>query len=377
MTIGLVHEEGIMAPDRSGKYMRRALALALIGVFVFGAAGHASAAGVVRYAKPGGASTGSCNTWPAACTLPRALSVAVSGDTVWVVKGTHKPTNGGDRTASFALKDGVALYGGFVGTETLLSQRNPTLNVTTLSGEIGAAGNADNSYHVLRANGVTSTAVLDGFTITAGNANGAYQPANVGGGMYNTTSSPTLRNVTFSGNSASSEGGGMYNDIGSSPSLTDVAFSGNTAADHGGGMFSGGGDPSLTNVAFTGNTVTGLLSSGGAMYNNFGHPSLADVTFSSNSATLGGGMYNNSSDPALTDVTFSGNSAIDGGGGMYNNSSSPILTDVTFSSNTATGSGGGMYNIGSSPVLSSSPTLSNVTFSGNSAANSGGGMYNY
>ena len=57
---------------------------------------------------------------------------------------------------------------------------------------------SDNSYHVVT--GATG-ATLDGFTITAGNANGGY-PNNRGGGMYNNGSSPTLTNVTFSGNSA-------------------------------------------------------------------------------------------------------------------------------------------------------------------------------
>ncbi|HTP02788.1 MAG TPA: choice-of-anchor Q domain-containing protein, partial [Anaerolineales bacterium] len=300
----------------------------------------------MMYAEPGGLTSGWCDSWGAACELRYALPLAVSGQQVWVVAGTYTPTSGTDRTLSFTLKNGVAIYGGFAGTETLITQRNPTLHVTTLSGEIGAAGNSDNSYHVVKANGVSSTAVLDGFTITSGDANGA-SPDDSGGGMYNIGSSPTLSGLIFNSNSASSYGGGMYNDSGN-PVLTNVLFSNNTASAYGGGMYNDGGSPSLT-----------------------------DVTFNGNSATLGGGLYNNSSDPALTDVTFSGNSAIDGGGGMYNNSSSPILTDITFSSNTATGSGGGMYNIGSSPVLSSSPALSNVTFSSNSAANSGGGMYNY
>ncbi len=57
--------------------------------------------------------------------------------------------------------------------------------------------------------------VLSGFTITGGN----------GGGMYNLSSSPTVTNCTFSGNTASS-GGGMFN-ANSSPTVTNCTFSGN------------------------------------------------------------------------------------------------------------------------------------------------------
>jgi hypothetical protein len=68
----------------------------------------------------------------------------------------------------------------------------------------------ENAYHVLITAGLNSTAIIDGFTIKGGNADGSgsisysglnfYQ--NVGGGMFNASSSPTLTNVTFSGNSA-------------------------------------------------------------------------------------------------------------------------------------------------------------------------------
>ena len=37
------------------------------------------------------------------------------------------------------MKNGVGIYGGFLGTETLRSQRNPASNVTVLSGDIGSA----------------------------------------------------------------------------------------------------------------------------------------------------------------------------------------------------------------------------------------------
>ena len=73
---------------------------------------------------------------------------------------------------------------------------------------------------------LTASSVLDGFTITAGNADGAF-PLDSGGGMYLTSSSPTLTNLTFSANSAIN-GGGMFNQ-GSRPTLTNVTFRANNA----------------------------------------------------------------------------------------------------------------------------------------------------
>jgi hypothetical protein len=55
----------------------------------------------VRYAKPAASGSGTCLSWANACTLQTALAGAISGDELWVVVGTHKPTTGADRTATF------------------------------------------------------------------------------------------------------------------------------------------------------------------------------------------------------------------------------------------------------------------------------------
>ncbi|MFN8471225.1 MAG: choice-of-anchor Q domain-containing protein [Anaerolineae bacterium] len=316
--------------------------LALAAVLAAATPTHATPTATIIYVIPGGAGGGT--SWADGKDLAAALSGAASGSELWVEAGAYKPTSGTDRTATFALKDGVAVYGGFAGTETSRDQRNPQTNVTTLSGDIGTPNDAsDNSYHVVTDSGTNNTAILDGFTVRAGNANGNTFDTVRGGGMLN-SGSPTLTNVTFSGNSASF-GGGMYNN---------------------------GGSLTLTNVTFSGNTATGDTAFGGGMFIAGGSLTLTNVTFSGNSASFGGGMYNYQSNPALTNVTFSGNSAYYAGGGMSNNDSSPTLTNVTFSGNSASydnSTGGGIDN------ESGSPTLTNVTFSGNSAR-TGGGMYN-
>ncbi len=171
----------------------------------------ARAAGVI-YVNHAASGSDDGSSWTNAYTdLQDALTVATSGDEIWVAQGTYYPTSGTDLYISFMLKDGVALYGGFAATETLRSQRNWENNSTVLSGDIGTQGiTSDNSYHVVTSNGLDNTAILDGFTVTGGNADGSDSDDN-GGGIYNTNSNPTLNNLIVSSNSADFYGGGIYN----------------------------------------------------------------------------------------------------------------------------------------------------------------------
>jgi hypothetical protein len=278
----------------------------------------AHAAGI-RYAKPAATGSGDCSSWANACTFQNALTGAASGDELWVAAGGYKPTTGTDRSATFQLKSGVAIYGGFAGTETARSQRNPAVNVTTLSGEIGAAGYSDNSYHIVT--GATG-ATLDGFTITAGNANGSGGYTDYGGGMWNNNSSPVLTNLALRGNAAN-YGAGMLNYGGSNPSLTNVTFSGNAAAHNGGGLFNSYSDPILTNVTISGNTAANW---GGGLLND-GNPTMTNVTFAGNSAAVGGGIYTyGSRTPHIYNTILWGNTAADGAQ-VYNDSGTPILSN--------------------------------------------------
>jgi predicted outer membrane repeat protein len=371
--------------------------------------------------------------------LQTALSFANLGDQIWVAEGVYYPDEGpgqvaNDRNSTFSLVNGVAIYGGFdpdSGIDTF-GERDWQTYVTILSGDLyqndtNIDGNyiaedtddiqGNNTYHVVSGAGMSETTILNGFTITAGQANGPNWFSR-GGGMENFMSSPTLTNLVFSGNyayegggvynsndslpkftdvtfsgNAATDGGGMYNILSSNPLLTKVTISSNEATDHGGGMYNDDSNPTLSDVNFDGNSsnygggmfnqnnsnptlldvtfsdnTAGLNGGGMRNYTN-SNPSLTDVTFSGNSATNGGGMANAGSNPTLNDVTFSGNSATDGGG-MHNNASNPSLISVTFSSNPATDQGGGLFN-----MADSNPSLTDVTFSENSAIY-GGGIYN-
>jgi predicted outer membrane repeat protein len=200
---------------------------------------------LIRYVKQDATAPNDGSSWAHAHTdLQSALAASSPDEEIWVAAGTYKPTSTADRTISFTLKNGVALYGGFVGTETSRTQRNYQANVTILSGDIGAQGDhSDNSYHVVVGSAMNNSAVLDGFTVANGKTNDGLgaSPENMGGGMYNQNGDPSVSNVIFTGNQGTF-GGGMYNGgdsgqpgSGSHPVLTNVTFQNNTGIE-GGGM---------------------------------------------------------------------------------------------------------------------------------------------
>ncbi|MHC4601772.1 MAG: choice-of-anchor Q domain-containing protein [Planctomycetota bacterium] len=210
-----------------------------------------------------------------------ALIAASRGDEIWVAQGIYKPDRGagmmlGDRTATFQPTNGITIKGGYAGFgEPDPNARDIELYETILSGDLNGddgpnfANNGENSYRVVTELGTDETAVLDGFTISAGNGG-----SRSGGGMGNHFCKPTVINCTFRENSAK-RGGGMYNS-GSSPTLTNCIFIGNVASRVGGGMYNWHGSPTLTNCTFTAN----LALSGKAMANDSysGQPSSVQVT---------------------------------------------------------------------------------------------------
>src|SRR5688500_4973298 len=98
------------------------------------------------YVNPAAVGANNGTSWANAYTsLSSALLAAVSGDEIWVKQGVYKPTtlidvNGAGgaeaREATFQIPDGVALYGGFAGTEATRDERNWEANLTILSGDI-------------------------------------------------------------------------------------------------------------------------------------------------------------------------------------------------------------------------------------------------
>ncbi|WP_460640247.1 choice-of-anchor Q domain-containing protein, partial [Larkinella harenae] len=326
----------------------------------------------IRYVRANGTNTNpaTATSWAnATSNLQGAInSLSATGGQVWVAAGTYKPTQNANVTISFALKNGVAVYGGFVGTEIRLTQRPPVNPIngqpsgSILSGDIGNLGYAqDNSYHVIfNDSGINGTAVLDGFVITGGNA---YQLANQhsnGGGMYNNGSSPTVVNCTFQSNAAITSGGGMYNTNNSNPTLTNCNFLNNEGNSSGGGIYNEtNSNPILTNCNFLNNSTS---FNGGGVFNRDSNPSLTNCNFESNSANTGGGIYNSTSNSTLINCSFLNNTALSYGGGIYIENSNLSLANCSFQGNSAR-YGGGLAKAGGNT------TLTNCVLFGNGGDN--------
>ena len=312
--------------------------------------------GNILYVNSVAGGTNNGSSWTNAFTnLQTALTFARANTCIteiWVAAGTHKP-HATDRNISFSMLPNVKIYGGFPNTgNPTMANRNWRANPTILSGDLNGddvvtgsgatlsiTGNGENSYHVISNsnNGLTPTnSLLDGFTIKGGSATGLSFPNNAGGGIFNSSSSPNLSNVIFTGNSAII-GGGIYNNYQSSPVISNVVFSWNNATNDGGGVYNANqSSPLLSNVTFSGNNA----DSGGGMWNfTNSAPSLNNVTFLRNYAAIGGGIWNyDNSSPSLSNVTFWGNAATSNGGGIWNQLSSNVsIKNCIFGDNTKAG----------------------------------------
>ncbi|MGB0993887.1 MAG: right-handed parallel beta-helix repeat-containing protein, partial [Akkermansiaceae bacterium] len=219
--------------------------------------------------------TGSGIGWANAYSaLAAALEDAQDGQQIWVAAGVYLPSVGNsnasginDKSVSFELKNGVALYGGFAGDELALTDRDFGKNKSILSGDVDGNDGADqldhfsqivgtNSLHVVTSNNTDNTARIDGFIITAGQASTVTAGTlnNQSGGMLIENSHATIRNCQFTGNSTlHGAGGGFHCRGGSKPSLVNCVFRGNGALLGGAIMISSSSNATLVNCTVTRN----------------------------------------------------------------------------------------------------------------------------
>jgi len=353
------------------------LALLVLGALfgIYGATGDASTLPLYYVDSDAPGANNGTSWFNAFTSIQDAIDAAAGGGEIWVAEGTYHE--------SIFLNSDTQLYGGFAGSETLLSERDWVANVTVIDAST-AGGGGGAAYHVVIMFSIAN-ARLDGFTTSGGVADASSYPNNSGGGIFcaGIDATNTIANCTISANSAGYYGGGLYFDSSSSPTLMNCTISGNICYNYGGGLYcESSSSPTLTDCTVSGN------SGGGIYCATDSSPILTDCTVSGNSSS---GIFCQSSSPTLTDCTVSGNS----GTGIYCQSSSPTLMNCVVSGNTDY-YGGGLYCSYSSPTLTncvvgdndavyggglncyySSPTLTNCTVSGNSAEDTGGGLYCY
>ncbi|NOT01053.1 MAG: hypothetical protein HOP29_10535 [Phycisphaerales bacterium] len=304
---------------------------------------------------------------------------------IWVADGDYKPA-AADREDRFRLTTCVGLFGGFSGVENQRSQRDPTANPTVLSGDLlgddaapGPGNNAENSFHVVSSipeGGMAqdSSAILDGFIINSGNANGANLGNRVGGGMIAFTASPTVANCIFENNHALVQGGAVGLLQANTSNYDNCMFFNNSAQQ--GGAFSAGNSAAvtLTRCRFADNTaVAGAPAdsgSGGAFFaQQNSAPVLVDCFFRGNHADrFGGAMYNSSSTARLINVAIVTNDADFAGGAVYNTSSHISVFSSTIAGNNADNTGGPVSGGGGIANDASNPSVVNSIVWGNTAA---------
>ena len=296
--------------------------------------------GAIIRVKSDSPTNGPGNDWDNAYhTVAAGLAAAVSGDDVWVAKGTY--------VERITLKEGAALYGGFAGTEDTRDMRSFSTNPTILDGNLGGPV-------VTCLSGATSTTRIDGFTIRNGSGTN-------GGGMY-CTGSPTVTNNTITANV------GYGIQCGASATVSDNTVMLNS----GGGIWCVSSCSALNNrvISNGGDGLRCINSTGVITANTIESNAGRGIYCSGGTATMSGNKIRANGGYAIYTETggtprILGNTIRANGGGIYSSSSSVIIANNLISGNrifdiNEMGSAG-IYCTGSG-----SPLICNNTLTGNS-----------
>lgn len=328
----------------------------------------------------GGAHDGT--SWATAFLDPDdAFAVAQPNDEIWIAQGTYeKPYNFAQK--EFWLPDGVTVYGGFAGDETLVTQRDWENRPATL----------ENSYSVLQINtGVT--AVIDGvnvrgfagdgsstnhgvivsghLTMRNGSVRDGYVKSGRGGGLNVWDSATLLLDGVTVDNGHGGWGGGALRVRGSAE-IHNSILTGNRAGDgyRGGAIVVEANDSilTLTNTLFEDNEA--INGDGGAIHNS-GTVTVTNSQFIDNRAYNGGAITAFAGDVTVSSTSvFSGNVATYLGGAIWATDGTLSVTDGTFTGNNADLEGGAISLEGSGVVA----TVTDSDFDGNQTDGNGGAI---
>ena len=224
----------------------------------------------VRYVDGGLPNSGDGTSWSNAYnTIDHAIHESVSGDQIWVASGVYRET--------LELTDGISVYGGFSGDETMLAERDWEANPTILD----ASGSKRRRLVTIMDAEETT---LDGFTIRNSPLRGI---------EYRNVDSATLANCVIRDNQMGQPVAGM---------LCDTAH------------------PVVRNCEF--------LSNEGGIHCQNSDPRFFDCVISNNRGNTGG-ISCQLSDPHFFNCTITGNSAVTRGGGFHcTSSSNPVFSPL-------------------------------------------------
>ena len=366
-------------------------------------------------------------SWANAYTeMHTAIQNANAGDELWVAAGTYRPklyNNNPDSTWLFIDK-ALTIYGGFVGTESNVEQRDWEANVVIFSGDLNDddvlnnfdINRSDNATHVFYVDTITGAFMLDGCTVEGGHANpfGNFTPDERGGAIVSYFSPVVANNCIFQYNYAGQGGAIEASNLevnntiirrnkaerGAAATCYRSAMFGNTdflynqTTAWAGAVFAGNGNFTFDHCTFEGNTApsNGI---GGAIFffQNMGTSvpdpeiMIKNSDFISNVGGSGGAIqFNNflhGSHIVIDSCRFSENTAngqYGKGGAISLNAFADsvilrrfdaIISNSAFSANAAV-YGGALYYLNYADTFIA--VLDNCMFENNVADNIGGGI---
>ena len=360
----------------------------------------------IRYVKVGG--TGDGSSWGNASgdlqkMIDELAAVDASGE-VWVAAGEYRPTtqiiDGVQYAASFRMRDGINVYGGFAGTETSKAEREkgdmPWIytNETILLGadyENGTATWANNQWNVTSSSrhvvwfapmsgeeNFKYTTVLDGVTIKGGAANGGEGLADFatdkGGGVYMGLNA-TLQNSVITENTAEDNGGGVFVNAGR---VVSCLIYNNSATANGGGVFVSGAG--LVNRSMV---TENSAKNGAGVYldkNSAEYPEeyliLSTSVISNNTALENGAVYCNAGGVLLQNTIVNNDcpSSVDASNptssetaGLYINKYAYVINSVLWNN---------LINSNNVPMYALGASVDNVRFYNNAISGTSNAVWN-
>ena len=310
--------------------------------------------------------------------LDSAINHTASGQ-IWVAAGTYKPKIRveGYGFKTFMLSKQIALFGGFAGYETQLSQRDVTHNITILSGDVGVEGyDDDNTPRVvsLQGNNVDSNTILDGFTITKCHYKDYQGYSYENGAVYiYSYGNPIVRNCIIR-NNVGHTGGGIF-AAGGDARIENNLITENSAYE-GAGIFLGyGGREYVVGNRIINNKCIYGNGGGGIKVGSYCAPLIYGNLIDNNlSSSEGGGIAVESNYPVIINNNIISNNTGYEGAGLYIECPKITVMNNLITNNTGAGFVNSSYGGGIFARYVAEFNCINNTIVNNSATD-GGGMF--